>query len=303
MPKVYGRDLDLNLLRVFAVVAETGSVTEAASRLYQTQPGVSAALRRLTTTVGAPLFVRSGRGLTLTSRGERLRQGLRPHLQAIVDAALEPPTFDPASSERTLRLGLSDSSEVWLLPQLLRVLEREAPRMRVVAIPVQFRTVGAALASGLDAAVTVADELPANVLRAPLFSGGFTCLHDPRHAKLRTLTEREYFAHDHVVVSYNGDLRGIVEDMLGKTRKVRCSVSSFANLGAILDGTAMLATIPTIVAKHLRVTHPHLREKPLPFVLHGATNELLWPVATDDDESCKFVRRVIRDIARKVGAA
>src|SRR4051794_23820654 len=123
MPKVYGRDLDLNLLRVFAVVAETGSVTEAARCLYLTQPAVSAARRRLTTTVGAPLFVRSGRGLVLTSRGERLRAGLSPHLQALVDAALSPPTFDPATSDRTIRLGLSDSTEVWLLPSLLRVLE------------------------------------------------------------------------------------------------------------------------------------------------------------------------------------
>src|SRR5882757_2853236 len=144
MPKVYGRDLDLNLLRVFAVVAEAGSVTEAASRLYVTQPAVSAALRRLTTTVGAPLFVRSGRGLALTSRGERLRAALAPHLDALVDAALSPATFVPATSDRTLRLGLSDSAELWLLPRLLRVLEREAPHMRVVAVPVQFRSVGAA---------------------------------------------------------------------------------------------------------------------------------------------------------------
>lgn len=62
MPGIYGRDLDLNLLRVFAVVAESASVTDAAKRLYMTQPAVSAALRRLTTAVGAPLFVRSGRG-------------------------------------------------------------------------------------------------------------------------------------------------------------------------------------------------------------------------------------------------
>ena len=156
MPKVHGRDLDLNLLRVFAVVAEIGSVTEAAKCLYLTQPAVSAALRRLTTTIGAPLFARSGRGVVLTSRGERVRAGLQPHLQAVVDAALAPPTFDPATSDHTIRLGLSDPSEVWLLPPLLRVLEREAPRMRVVAIPVQLRTVAAALAGGLDAAITVA---------------------------------------------------------------------------------------------------------------------------------------------------
>lgn len=298
MPNVYGRDLDLNLLRVFAVVAESGSVTAAASRLYVTQPAVSAALRRLTAVVGAPLFVRSGRGLELTSRGKRLRDGLQPHLQKLVDAALAPATFDPKTSDRTLRLGLSDSAELWLLPRLLQVLEREAPKMRVVVVPVQFRTVGAALASGLDAAITVADELPATIRRQPLYTGGFTCLYDPRHARLRKLTEQEYFARAHVIVSYNGDLRGIVEDVLHKTRNVRCSVSSFAHVGAIIEGTAMLATVPHLVAAQIRAVRPNLKTKPLPFELKGAYSDLLWPVTTDDDEPCRFLRAKIVEIAR-----
>jgi LysR family transcriptional activator of mexEF-oprN operon len=299
MPSAYGRDLDLNLLRVFAVVAETGGVTAAARRLYLTQPAVSAALRRLTAVVGAPLFARSGRGLVLTSRGARLRDGLKPHLQSIVDAALAPPTFDPATSERTIRLGLADSAELWLLPRLLRVLETEAPRMRVVSIPVQFRTVAAALAAGLDAAVTVADELPANIRRQPLYTDGFTCLCDPRYARLRTLTEKEYFARAHVIVSYNGDLRGIVEDTLHKTRNIRCSVSSFAHIGAIIEGTAMLATIPHRVADQLRAVRPHLKKKPVPFEIEPSPLDLLWPVATDDDEPCRFARAKIIEIARE----
>jgi len=298
----FGRDLDLNLLRVFSVVAETGGVTEAAKRLYVTQSAVSAALRRLTTAVGAPLFLRSGRGIALTNRGERLRDGLGVHLGPLVEAALAPATFDPATAERTLRLGLSDSAELWGLPPLLRALEREAPRIRIVAIPVQFRTVGAELASGWAAAITVADDLPATIRRERLFYGGFTCLYDPRHAKLRALTEAEYFARDHVVVSYNGDLRGIVEDMYGKTRKVRCSVSSFANIGAIVDGTAMLATIPELVAVKIVAARPHLKIKPLPPSLKivGSHAELLWPAVTDDDEPCKFVRAKIRKIAKTV---
>lgn len=301
MPQSYGRDLDLNLLRVFAVVANTGSVTAAASRLYLTQPAVSAALRRLHIAVGAPLFARAGRGLVLTARGSRLRDAVEPHLQALVDAALSPPTFDPRTSTRTLRLGLADSAEVWLLPPLLKVLEREAPHMRVVAIPVQFRTVAAALAAGLDAAITVADELPSSVRRMPLLHGGFTCLYDARHVKIGKLTLDAYFAHEHVIVSYNGDLRGFVEDTYHRSRNIRCSVSSFSNLGAIIDGTRMLASIPQIVAKHIIALRPHLRMKKLPFeIVPGSAGELLWPIATDDDEACKFMRAKIIAIARGV---
>lgn len=293
----YGRDLDLNLLRVFAVIAEAGSVTEAAHRLYLTQPAVSAALRRLTAAVGAPLFVRSGRGLVLTSRGQRLRAAVQPHLQPLIDAALAAPSFDPLTSERTLRLGLSDTAELWLLPRLLQVLAAEAPRMRVVCVPVQFRTVGAALAAGLDAALTVADELPTNIRRERLITGTFTCLYDPRHVRLRTLTEREYFAHTHIIVSYNGDLRGVVEDILGKTRDIRCSVSSFANLGALIDGTAMLATVPSLVATQIQAVRPHLRTKALPFAVPTSYFEMLWPAASDDDPPCRFARAQISRIA------
>jgi LysR family transcriptional activator of mexEF-oprN operon len=147
MQSNYGRDLDLNLLRVLAVVADEGSVTAAASRLYLTQPAVSAALKRLAIAVGAPLFVRQGRGVALTARGERLVARVRPSLEALVDAALSPPSFDPRTSDRTVRIGVSDGAEPWLLPRLLRCLEREAPRMRIVVVPVQFRTLGEALSA------------------------------------------------------------------------------------------------------------------------------------------------------------
>ena len=301
MHENYGRDLDLNLLRVFVVVAETGGVTRAAARLYLTQPAVSAALRRLATAVGAPLFARRGRGLVLTSRGERLRAAAIPHLRALVDAALAPAGFDPATSDRTFRLGLSDSTEGWLLPELLRELARDAPGMRVISVPVQFRTVGAALAGGdVDAAITVVDELPAGVRRRPLYHGGFVCVFDPRHGgRTRRLTEAAYFARHHVVVSYNGDLRGIVEDVVRKQRRVRCSVSSFAHVGALIDGTDLVATVPELVARHLRAARPHLRIAALPFQLAGSSIDLLWPAALDDDPAATFLRDRLTRIAMR----
>ena len=297
----YGRDLDLNLLRVFAVVAETGSVTEGATRLYLTQPAVSAALRRLATAVGAELFVRQGRRLVLTERGRALRLRVQAHLSALVEAALSPPVFDAKTSERTLRIGMSDATELWLLPKLLVALEREAPHMRVISLPVQFRTVTQALASGsVELAVTVADELPAGIRREQLFWGDFVCLFDGERGKRRRrMTDQEYFAREHVIVSYNGDLRGVVEDSLGKQRSVRCSVSSFANLGAIVSGTRLVATVPRLVAHSIRAVRPGLVTAELPFEASGSPMELLWPAATEDDAPVRFVRTLVVNIARE----
>ena len=200
------------------------------------------------------------------------------------------------------RLGLSDDNEGWILPALLRVLDKEAPRMRLIALPVQFRTVSDALVSRrVDAAVTVADELPSSIRRRALFTGGFVCLFDPRHARLRRApSETEYFAREHVIVSYAGDLRGVVEDMLRKTRRVRCSVSSFHHVGAIIEGTSMLATVPAVVAEHIRKARPHLKTARLPIPLGSAPMELLWSAADDDDPAGQFVRE---NIVRVVKAA
>lgn len=299
MNEAYERDLDLNLLRVFVVVAEAGSVTEAARRLYLTQPAVSAALRRLREAVGAPLFVRSGRGLALSTRGQRLLEGVKPHLEALVAATRAPPAFDPRTSDRVLRLGLSDTNEFWLLPRLLRVLEARAPRMRLVVMPVQFRTIAEALANArVDLAVTVADELPVGTRRQPLFAGSFVCLFDPRHADLGVRpTLARYLAHDHVVVSYNGDLRGIVEDLLGVQRSVRVSVPSFQSVGAVVEGTALVATLPAMVARDIVAMHPRLRVAKKPFTLAGTAVELLTRAAVDDDEAVRFVRDRIVELA------
>jgi LysR family transcriptional activator of mexEF-oprN operon len=144
--------------------------------------------------------------------------------------------------------------------------------------------------------VTVADEMPSGIKRKKLTAGGFVCLFDPRHTKVRN--EREYFAHHHVIVSYNGDLRGVVEDSTRKQRKVRCSVSSFASVGDLVDGSSLVATVPALVAAHIRATRPHLRARALPFLLARGAMELLWPSALDADEACRFVREELATLAR-----
>lgn len=303
MQENYGRDLDLNLLRVFCVVADAGSVTAAASRLYLTQPAVSAALRRLQQAVGAPLFVRQGRRLALSSRGSALRAQAQPHLAALVDAALAPARFEPATSERALRLGIADAAEAWLLPRLLELLAKRAPKLRLIVTPVQFRNVGEVLTNGsVDLAVTVADEMPAAVRRQALFWGDFVCLFDRQRVKLKgKLTERAYFAREHVIVSYNADLRGIVEDLLQRSRRTRCSVSSFANIAAIVENSELLATVPRLVARAAIAQRPRLGMAELPFQLSGAETEMLWPSASDDDQACAFLRAAVVEVVETLG--
>ncbi|GAA5440583.1 LysR family transcriptional regulator [Deinococcus caeni] len=92
-------------LVTFSVVAQLGSVSRAAQALNLSQPAVSGQLRALQDQIGRPLYVRRGRGVTLTEDGERLL----PHAQAIARTLHEvgEQITDLRRPLTTLRVGFS----------------------------------------------------------------------------------------------------------------------------------------------------------------------------------------------------
>src|ERR1700709_640112 len=78
--------MELRHLRYFAAIAEEGSFTAAAERLWVAQPGLSTQIRRLETELGVRLFERHTRGVTLTPAGALFLERARVALAA-ADAA------------------------------------------------------------------------------------------------------------------------------------------------------------------------------------------------------------------------
>src|SRR3954449_3752421 len=73
--------LDPRLLRAFLTVADELHFTRAAARLYVAQQALSRDIRRLERELGAALFVRSTRQVTLTADGARLL----PYARRVLD--------------------------------------------------------------------------------------------------------------------------------------------------------------------------------------------------------------------------
>ena len=62
--------MTLQQLRQVIAVADSGSMNEAAKRLYITQPSLSAAIKELEKEIGIEIFLRSNRGIVTTADGE-----------------------------------------------------------------------------------------------------------------------------------------------------------------------------------------------------------------------------------------
>ncbi len=120
----FTRNLDLDLLRCFVTIAETGSFTRAGERLGRTQSTISLQVKRLEDQIGRAVFERSPRSLCLTADGERLlgpaRQLLRLNDTAIAEL------FEPDMTGR-VRLGVPEDFATAHLPAVLAAFAQAHP--------------------------------------------------------------------------------------------------------------------------------------------------------------------------------
>jgi DNA-binding transcriptional LysR family regulator len=77
--------MDISALQVFIAVAEAGSFSRAAERIYLTQPAISKRIAALEQEIGARLFDRVGRKIHLTQAGEALLTRSRTVLGELED--------------------------------------------------------------------------------------------------------------------------------------------------------------------------------------------------------------------------
>ncbi|MFK8080595.1 MAG: transcriptional activator NhaR [Granulosicoccus sp.] len=121
------RHLNYNHLLYFHSVAREGSVVRAAKVLHLTPQTVSGQIKLLEDVIGEPLFIRVGRGLTLSDTG-RIVQGYADEIFSVGTALAQRLQGDVQESVRELRVGIVDSFPKLVACQLLGVtLQDEEP--------------------------------------------------------------------------------------------------------------------------------------------------------------------------------
>ncbi len=135
------QSLELRHLRYFVALADAGSFTHAAERLFIAQPTLSQQIRRLEESIGTPLLNRRREGLRLTAAGSVLLEESR-NVLSLVDHGLSRTRQAAGLGRPRLRMVIPPD-----LPEALAVKAAAGLRSAALAVEVDV----AWLESALDA--------------------------------------------------------------------------------------------------------------------------------------------------------
>ncbi|MBR1091471.1 LysR family transcriptional regulator [Bradyrhizobium manausense] len=299
------RRLDFSLLLIFDELVRHKRTTVVADRLGLSQSAVSHALTRLRDLFDDPLFSRRPDGLTPTRRALELAPKVRELMQRAQEVVGGAAAFDPAVSDRQFRLAANDFVATSIGPLLLEKLATEAPATRLVS---RFAVGQAAFEAlrkhELDLAIGRFYEIPDEFETDILLQESFSVIARHRHPRLaETLDLATYLDVDHLLVSFQGRLAGVVDETLarqGLKRRVRASVPMFLTAFAAVAGSDLVATVPARLAQRFAPVFG-LRVLPPPLDIDSFPVSLVRLAATKSDPGLAWLVSRVRQIADALG--
>lgn len=297
--------LDLNLLVALDVLIEERSVSQAASRLFLSQPALSGALSRLRDYFGDDLLVQNGRQMVLTAKGEILGNAAREALMLIRAKITTPFDFDPATAVRSFAIMASDYAYDVLLGNAIRKAAKMAPNVSFDIVPNEA-TAAAQLDRGeIDLFITLSTHLDDKHPRMSLFSDehAVICWSEGAHRDGIGLTE--YQNAGHAVVHFgNNKMPAFTESYLalqGMNRRIEVRLPTFGALPAAVIGTDRVAIMYRRHALHL-ARHLPIRVYPVPLAMPDVTEEAQWHSMRKDDGGIRWLLDLLRQEAEAAGS-
>ena len=213
------------------------------------------------------------------------------------------PGFDPAIAERVFRIGMPSALDVCLTPRLLARIKGEAPGIDIVVRPMSPSQVAAQLdEDAFDLAVGVFGPLKSWHAQSHLARRRFLCLWHPAQVRARRpISLERYVAEPHVLTSFTGDRRGVVDEALeriGRRRRVLLASADFASAAMYLASTRAIATLPEYAARTFAAALG-LVTSPPPVELPAIELACAWHLRTMKDPAHAWFRALVIDEGKK----
>ena len=296
--------IDLSLIKVFIIIYETKNISHAAERLNLSQPSVTYNLNRLRKFLNDPLFERDKFGVKPTKLAQSLYPSFRQSISEIEKAITASQEFNPKTSKRVFRLGLSDLGEICLLPFLIQFLAKEAPFMKIEIEEIQSNKVEEWLVEGfLDVAVfnssyTVMPKIESR----NLFEERYMCIAHKQHPRVQhQLSLEQYLQEKHAAIKSSTGHIEIDQKLkeLGLKRNIMLELPHFSVLQDVVTSSELLVTLPSRAAKvYERNSEVNVFE--LPFALKPFNVSANWYNHRDDLEARTWFIQSIQNIFQRL---
>ena len=300
---------DTYLLRVLCTLVADRSVSRTAIRLNQSQPAISAALKRLRDVAHDPLLVREKGAMVPTARALELAEAARLALQHIDRIVAAPDRFDAATSSQTFRIGSPDFLAATFLAAVVGQFRQQAPsaRMQVHPLGGDFDAERALAQDDLDVVIGNWPDPPDHLHLSVILEDEVVCLVGKTHAYAdRPMSVEQYLAAPHLVpVPYSVAHRGVVETHLAslRVRRNAAVMLPYFTMGPyLLPGTDLIFTTSRHFARHYASVLP-LAVTPSPIAFPKMRFYALWHERAHHAPAHQWFRGLLAHASRKLQSA
>lgn len=290
-------------LRALCALLSECSVTRAAIRLNQSQPAVSAVLRRLRLVFGDELLVRSGQSMVPTARGLEVLQAARTALAEIDRLFVASQAFDPASTQQSFRIGCPDYLATVFMANAVHMLRAQAPGARLLVHPLgpDFDFEHALAQGELDIVIGNWPEPPPKLHIAPLLVDDIVCLMAADHPLAGApMSVQQYLQAPHVVpLPFSSTHRGVIDRHLAAlrmTRNAKVVVPFFSMAPHMLPSTDLIFTISRHFAMSYAALLP-LAVVPCPIDFPPMHFYQIWHARSHQAASHRWMRGLLKTVA------
>jgi DNA-binding transcriptional LysR family regulator len=296
------RQADLNLLVVFAVLAEERNVSRAASRLFLSQPAVSRALQRLRGMFHDDLLVRTASAYHPTPQGQRVLRELEVMLPRL-DRLLIGAKFNPAEEAATFRIAATDYACQVLCPVLSHKLLLTVGKVSFDFVTRHDQTFEDLERGRLDMALSADDgQIPALFRSEVIYEDELACVIARTSEYHGKLTLKQYLEAPHIVAALQGERETVVEKQLaaiGRKRRAAMRVPYIAAAIRSIAGTNLIATVPKRAAE-AEAHNPEVKILQPPAEIRGFKYVMVWHSRLHADAAHTWLRETIRSAGKMV---